>query len=76
MTMKILFKLSLAMLPLFAGTLLQAQTPGNVMLTEAADPNKGKPLDDIVERVLTYEKQTLEYEKLREADVFWQRRVW
>ncbi len=76
MTMKILFKLSLAMLPLFAGTLLLAQTPGNVMLTEAADPNKGKPLDDIVERVLTYEKQTLEYEKLREADVFWQRRFW
>ncbi|MDP4710468.1 MAG: gliding motility protein GldN [Saprospiraceae bacterium] len=76
MTMKILFKLSLAVLLTVAYTTVSAQTPSNVMLTEAADPNKGKPLDDIVERVLVYEKQTLDYEKLREADVFWQRRIW
>ena len=76
MTMKILFKLSLAVLLTVAYSTVSAQTPSNVMLTEAADPNKGKPLDDIVERVLVYEKQTLDYEKLREADVFWQRRIW
>ena len=76
MTMKILFKLSLAVLLTVAYMTVSAQTPNNVMLTEAADPNKGKPLDDIVERVLVYEKQTLDYEKLREADVFWQRRIW
>ena len=76
MTMKILFKLSLAVLLTFAYMTVSAQTPNSVMLTEAADPNKGKPLDDIVERVLVYEKQTLDYEKLREADVFWQRRIW
>lgn len=74
--MKILFKLSLAVLLTVAYTTVSAQTPSNVMLTEAADPNKGKPLDDIVERVLVFEKQTLDYEKLREADVFWQRRIW
>ena len=76
MTMKILFKLSLAVLLTVAYSTVSAQTPSNVMLTEAADPNKGKPLDDIVERVLVFEKQTLDYEKLREADVFWQRRIW
>jgi gliding motility associated protien GldN len=76
MTMKILFKLSLAVLLTVAYMTVSAQTPNNVMLTEAADPNKGKPLDDIVERVLVFEKQTLDYEKLREADVFWQRRIW
>lgn len=74
--MKILLKLALITLPALAVTAVSAQTPDNIMLTEAADPNKGKPLDDIVERVLTFEKQTLDYEKLREADILWQRKVW
>lgn len=74
--MKILLKLSLMMLPAMAVSFLSAQTPDNIMLTESADPNKGKPLDDIVERVLTFEKQTLAYEDLREADIMWQRRIW
>ena len=53
------------------------QTPENIILTEAGAPDdKGKPLDDIVEKRLTYEKRILPYENLREADILWEKRIW
>ncbi len=33
-------------------------------------------LDDIVERRLISERRTLAYQPLREADIFWERRIW
>ncbi len=53
-----------------------AQTPTNIILTEASDPDEEKPLDDIVEKRLTYEKRVLPYENLREADIMWEKRIW
>jgi gliding motility associated protien GldN len=35
-----------------------------------------QPLDDIVERRLISERRTLAYQPLREADIFWERRIW
>ena len=53
-----------------------AQTPTNIILTEASDPDEKKPLDDIVEKRITYEKRVLPYEILREADIMWEKRIW
>ena len=36
----------------------------------------GQPLDDIVDRKILKERQVLEYPPIREADVFWEKRVW
>lgn len=74
--MKIVFRmlclgwLALMSLPAFC------QTPENIILTEAGDPNKGKPLDDIVEKKITFEKRVLPYDDLREADIMWEKRIW
>ena len=38
---------------------LSAQTPDDIILTESGDPNKNKPLDDIVEKKITFEKRVL-----------------
>lgn len=35
-----------------------------------------QPLDDIVERRIMQERKMLEYPPLREADIFWEKRVW
>lgn len=37
---------------------------------------RAQALDDIVERRLVSERRTLEYSPLREADIFWERRIW
>ncbi len=52
-----------------------AQQPGNI-LTESSDPNAGKPLDDIVDKRITAEKRLLPYDHVREADIFWEKRIW
>ena len=57
------------------GTALQAQQPDNI-LTESSDPNQGKPLDDIVEKRTIAEKRVLPYDHMREADIFWEKRIW
>lgn len=57
------------------GTTLQAQQPDNI-LTESSDPNQGKPLDDIVEKRTIAEKRVLPYDHMREADIFWEKRIW
>ena len=35
-----------------------------------------QPLDDIVERRIMKERKVLRYSPMREADIFWERRVW
>ena len=52
-----------------------AQQPDNI-LTESSDPNAGKPLDDITTKSITNERQVLAYDHVREADIFWEKRIW
>lgn len=52
-----------------------AQQPENI-LTESSDPNEGRPLDDIVDKRLTTDKRLLPYDHVREADIFWEKRIW
>lgn len=61
---------------LFAGSLV-AQTPDNIILTESGETlEDNRPLDDIVEKKITYEKRILPYDQVREADIFWEKRIW
>ncbi|TXB63259.1 type IX secretion system ring subunit PorN/GldN [Phaeodactylibacter luteus] len=53
-----------------------AQTPDNIIMTESGEMNTDKPLDDIVEKRLTLEKRVLPYDHIREADIFWEKRIW
>jgi gliding motility associated protien GldN len=52
-----------------------AQQPTNI-LTESSDPRAGRPVDDITDKRLTYEKRVLPYDHVREADIFWEKRIW
>jgi len=53
-----------------------AQIPETPIMTEASDPNENRPLDDIVEKRLTFEKRVLPYDHVREADIMWEKRIW
>ncbi len=45
--------------------------------TEASDPDDAKtPLDGVYERTTIEEKRILPYDHIREADVFWEKRIW
>jgi gliding motility associated protien GldN len=75
--MKIALKLlSLGLLMFFLFGPVLAQTPGNILITESGSSNANKPLDDIVEKRLTVEKRILPYDHVREADIFWEKRIW
>lgn len=52
-----------------------AQVP-EVLSTESSEPDEDKPLDDIVEKRIINERKVLPYQPLREADIFWEKRVW
>lgn len=52
-----------------------AQQPTNI-LTESSEPGANQPLDDIVEKRTTVEKRVLPYDHVREADIFWEKRIW
>ena len=54
---------------------IQAQTP-EVLKTESSDPDFEAPLDDIVENDLIQERRLLDYDIMREADIFWKKRIW
>ena len=74
--MKLALKLlSLCLVFLFAAVPSFAQDP-TVVILESSDPNEARPLDDFVEPVINYEKRVLPYEALREADIFWKKRIW
>ena len=73
--MKFAFKLlSLVSLLMLCNSAF-AQQPENI-LTESSDPNEGRPLDDIVDKRLTTDKRLLPYDHVREADIFWEKRIW
>lgn len=85
--MKAAFKLMLLLL-LGTSTVLVAQRPGNPQggstftLPGAgtdADPSQNQfvtPVNDIVDKRSKNERQILEYDNIREADIMWQKRVW
>ncbi|NND31590.1 MAG: gliding motility protein GldN [Saprospiraceae bacterium] len=54
---------------------LMAQQPETTR-TEASVPDENRPLDDIVEKRLIDERRLLPYEAMREADIFWEKRIW
>lgn len=77
--------LRLLFIGLFCWTALPsavAQVPENIM-TESSDPvdfidddNTDGPVDDIVSKQITSEKRVLSYDPIREADIFWEKRIW
>jgi len=74
-------KIALKLLSLTLLTLLTfsnsafAQLPEGVV-TESTDLNADKPLDDITEKTNVLEKRVLPYDHIREADIFWEKRIW
>lgn len=73
--MKIALKVLGLGLLLFFSLGVVAQQPSNI-LTESSDPGANQPLDDIVEKRTTVEKRVLPYDHVREADIFWEKRIW
>lgn len=51
------------------------QVPETVK-TEASEPEEEGPIDDIVEKRIIQERRVLPYQPLREADIFWEKRIW
>jgi gliding motility associated protien GldN len=75
--MKIALKLlGIGLLMFFIAGPAVAQTPDDIIMTESGEMNQEKPLDDIVEKRLTFEKRVLPYDHVREADIFWEKRIW
>lgn len=58
----------------FFATPASAQVPE--IATESSELDEDRPLDDIVEKRIVNERQVLAYQPLREADIFWEKRVW
>jgi len=78
--MKFALKLfGFSLLLLFLYNPMLAQTPEGIMMEDPSaseEENSEKPLDDIVEKRLTAEKRVLPYDPVREADIFWEKRIW
>lgn len=75
--MKIALKLlGICLMLFFFVSPAAAQTPDDLIMTESGEMNAEKPLDDIVEKKLTFEKRVLPYDHIREADIFWEKRIW
>ncbi len=60
---------------LFNSNSLMAQVPETVR-TESSEPDEDRPIDDIVEKRMIDERRVLPYQPLREADIFWEKRIW
>lgn len=79
--MKIALKL-LALILLVLGTAhinpIAAQTPNDIILTDPDDKagNSNRPLDDVVEGNTIGRKRILPYDNVREADIFWKKKIW
>jgi gliding motility associated protien GldN len=71
--------LSLCLVAFFAATPLWAQVPEAVK-TEPSEPaavdTTVHPLDGIVKKNLINERPVLTYDQVREADIFWEKRIW
>ncbi len=74
--MKIVLKLlTLCLLGLFVVNPSFGQVPESVK-TESSEPDEDRPLDDIVEKRIIDDRRILPYQPLREADIFWEKRIW
>lgn len=56
-------------------TPLLAQIPEGVK-TESSELQDSRPLDDIVQKRLVLESRVLPYQPVREADIFYEKRIW
>ncbi len=74
--MKIVLKiLTLCLLSIFTTNIAFAQVPEAVK-TESSEPDEDGPLDDIVDKRIIEDRRVLPYQPLREADIFWEKRIW
>lgn len=57
---------------------IAAQTPNDIILTDPDDKagNSNRPLDDVVEGNTIGRKRILPYDNVREADIFWKKKIW
>jgi len=53
-----------------------AQPTPEPVVTESSNPDADKPLDGVYERKIIEETPPLKYDDIREADVFWEKRIW
>lgn len=75
--MKVSLKiLSLCFLASFCVTMAFAQPTPEPVVTESSNPDEDKPLDGVYERTIIKETPPLKYDHIREADVFWEKRIW
>lgn len=65
-----------AALVLFAAAMVIAQEPPAPEVTEAGTPEEATPRDGIYDREIIRDRLILPYDHIREADVFWEKRVW
>jgi gliding motility associated protien GldN len=70
-------------LSLLSGLFVTTLTFGQIaeeIVTESSEPEVEEvlitPLDDIVEKRIMHERFILPYEPIREADLFWEKRIW
>lgn len=47
-----------------------------VLLMAMIQDSFAQPIDDIVERKIMQERRVLHYKPIREADIFWEKRIW
>lgn len=79
--MKIALKLLSLMLFISFGSLL-AQTPDNIMMANPTNESgnaiieQDPPVDDIVDKRTIETVRVLPYDHVREADIFWEKRIW
>lgn len=74
-------KIALKLLGLFfflSAGMLMAQVPNNVIMTESGSQieEPAPPLDDITEKSTIESVRVLPYDHIREADIFWEKRIW
>ncbi|MBL7794834.1 MAG: gliding motility protein GldN [Saprospiraceae bacterium] len=78
--MKIALKLlSIVSCLLFVAGPLAAQIPDDIMMsddTQIMDDSTKSPLDDIVDYRAISDRRVLPYDHVREADIFWEKRIW
>ncbi|MFT5833167.1 MAG: gliding motility associated protein GldN [Cognaticolwellia sp.] len=75
--MKVSLKiLSLCFLASFFVTVAYAQPTPEPVVTESSNPEADTPLDGVYERKIIEETAPLKYDNIREADVFWEKRIW
>lgn len=63
----------------FFASQLVAQVPGNVIMTESGSQqtvDQDPPIDDITDKRTIETVRILPYDPIREADIFWEKRIW